>query len=173
MIVVAMYRSVHMFIGGCFGLLLGEDLYSSLISSLMGAIGGYVPDIDYDCRKIKHRKTLHNVFSLVALTMIVYGALLYIARYTFLDPIDAYRFSLAFGSGMALHILFDSTTKKGVWILYPFSNKRLRIPIFKSSSVWANGFGISMGLFFLYLWIRRFDIDYLVKKAISYLLSIS
>jgi len=159
-----------MFVGGCFGLLLGVDLYSSLVSSLMGVIGGFVPDIDL---RFKHRKTLHNIFSLIALTMIVYSALLYAAKYAYLDPVNAYRFSLAFASGMALHILLDSTTKRGVYILFPFSNRRLRIPIFKSNSVWANGFGISIGLFFLYLWLRQLDIDYLVKKAISFLSLVS
>ncbi len=159
-----------MFVGGCFGLLLGVDLYSSLMSSLMGVIGGFVPDIDL---RFKHRKALHNIFSLIALTMIVYGILLYVTKYTYLDPANAYRFSLAFASGMMLHILFDSTTKMGVYILFPFSNKRLRIPIFRSNSVWANGFEISVGLFFLYLWLKHFDIDYLVKKAISFLSLVS
>ncbi len=142
-----------MFVGLSLGLFLSDSPISFILYGLLGLAGGWFPDLDLHHR---HRKLLHNVFALSGLTLIVYGILLYFTAYGVLEGKLAMRGSLSFAGGYLLHLLFDSLTKRGIFIFYPLSeNFKIRIPLFTSRSIWGNGLAIGFGLLLIYVWADR------------------
>ncbi|ABN70452.1 membrane-bound metal-dependent hydrolase [Staphylothermus marinus F1] len=171
-----MYRITHVIIGFGFGLLLSQDPRLSLLYGFMGGLGGYIPDIDL---RFKHRKTLHNIILSSIISLFIYVVLLYlcIRYYSWMQLGVVNNIVIAFLSGWILHILTDSLTKRGVYILYPLSNYRLRIPIFKSSSLVGNTLFIILSFIMYYFWIRSIGLenalDYLYYYLRMFLISAS
>ncbi len=162
-----MYRFVHVFIGFSLGLYLGTDLMNSIIYAFIGALGGYVPDIDL---RFKHRKTLHNIFSLLISCILIYLVLkLFLNQYFLSDLINARFIILSFDGGWLLHILLDSLTVRGVYIFYPLSNIRLRIPLFKSDSTIGNTLSLFLGFIFVYGWMVKTGLWTYVEVFLRYI----
>ncbi len=160
-----------MFVGLAFGLYLSNSLPEAFIAGLLGIVGAWIPDLDL---RFKHRKFLHNLFAITGFTLIIYGLLEYFSINNILPPKVVVTSTYAFFSGYGLHLLFDSLTKRGVFILYPLSEKfRIRIPLFKSRSIWGNGFAIGFGLLIIYFWINKLGYIEFIEKLTSYLSSIS
>ncbi len=166
-----MYRSTHVFVGAAFGLWIGGSSPWTILYAFFGGLGGYFPDLDL---RYKHRKFLHNIFVPLLLSFILYIMInILISSYNtevlnINNTISKY-IALSFFMGYMLHILMDSLTKVGVYILYPVSNIRLRIPLFRSSSLWANGLGFMFGGLFIYLWLDKIGINRIIEKIISFL----
>lgn len=158
-----MYRSVHIFVGFSFGLLVSGSDSSTIFYGIAGALGGWLPDIDL---MYKHRKSLHNIFILsIISTMLFYGLYHYASIIPFVEP---RRLVLSFTGGWFLHLLFDSLTKRGVYIFWPLSNARLRIPIFRSDSFLGNFIAVLFGLFLLFIWFKENGIVILIDRIISF-----
>lgn len=162
-----MYRITHIVIGVGFGLLLSKDLSLSLLYGLISGLGSYIPDIDLRC---KHRKTLHNIIVLTIMSAILYIVLLYIhIEYCQIIELGVIKnIVIAFAGGWILHILTDSLTKRGVYILYPVSNFRLRIPIFRSSSVIANTLFIILSFIMYYFWFKSVGLENVIDYVHEY-----
>jgi len=150
-------RLVHCIIGSTLGLLVSSDkpfIFPYLV--VIGWIGGWIPDLDL---RIKHRKSLHNiwiaVFSAAILYMItsyIYNYLVltsYITKSSFLE-----KTVIVFLGAWILHILCDSLTIRGVYPFYPLSNYRLRIAKLRSNGLAANAIGLAIALVFFILWLR-------------------
>ncbi len=157
-----MYRSVHIFIGFTFGLYIAGTNPLSVFYGIVGALGGWLPDIDL---YFKHRKSLHNVFVLSIVSTAIYFVFCYYIKVPYIIP---RIMTLSFTGGWVLHLLFDSLTKRGVYILWPLSNARLRIPIFKSNSIVGNLIATLFGFFLLYMWIKENGLVGLIYKIISF-----
>lgn len=91
---------------------------------------------DYDVR-YKHRKSLHNVFAMLILSLpwIVFSPDLFLAA------------SLSYFT----HLLADMMTVRGVALFYPFSSKYYRIAKFRSSSLKLNLGTIALSAILIYL----------------------
>ncbi|ADI32187.1 metal-dependent hydrolase [Staphylothermus hellenicus] len=171
-----MYRITHVIIGFGFGLLLSRDLSLSLLYGFMGGLGGYIPDFDL---AFKHRKTLHNIIVPLIIFLLSYVALLYlhVRFYSWIQFGIIKNIVIAFLGGWILHILVDSFTKRGVYILYPLSNYRLRIPIFRSSGLVGNILFIMLAFIMYYFWLKNTGlenvIDYLYEYFRMFLISSS
>ncbi|NPA98394.1 MAG: metal-dependent hydrolase [Crenarchaeota archaeon] len=143
-----MHRPVHVIIGAVAALFFASSTYMIPLCAIMGAIGGYMPDFDL---RFKHRKTLHNIFSLIIGSIVLYILL-------GLVPIDMlhryiWQLVLSFSIGWLLHIFCDGFTKRGVYLFWPFSNKSYGPKLFRSNSFasLALGFGIAFGLLLSWL----------------------
>ncbi len=159
-----------MFVGLTIGLYLSNNLSEAFIAGLFGIIGAWIPDLDL---RFKHRKFLHNIFALSGFTLIVYAFLAYLAVNSVLSSRIVLLGTYAFLGGYGLHLLFDSLTKRGVFILYPLSEKfRIRIPLFRSRSIWGNGFAIGFGLLIIYFWINKLGYTEFFEKLTSYVSSV-
>ena len=80
-------------------------------------LGSIIPDFDL---KHKHRMLLHNVFSFVAITLILAIMLKLSNNYNL-------YYMWAFIIGYLSHLFSDMFTKAGVALFYPISNSRARI----------------------------------------------
>ncbi|ALU12605.1 hypothetical protein EYM_05635 [Ignicoccus islandicus DSM 13165] len=85
--------------------------------TLTSVIYSKLPDFDL---KLRHRKSLHNVFAMLILTSVAF----------LMGPDAGLSALVAYSS----HLLGDSLTVYGIYPFYPFSNKRFRLAKFKSSS---------------------------------------
>ena len=115
---------------GLASLLLGK--HDPLWTTVFAYAGSRVPDLDL---KYKHRKLLHNLFSMILLTSIVYT----------LWPSHA----LAFLIGYLSHLALDLVTVGGVWLLWPLSKRAFKLGLCKSSSWVANTIFSALGLAFI------------------------
>lgn len=151
-----MKRSVHALMGASLGVLLAWNNVLVIFPCLIfGWIGGYFPDIDL---KIRHRKSLHNIFAIATATTIVYvGSYALLKSWGTLEPgyipIYSEYMALAFLLGALLHVLIDAFTPRGVFILWPISRKKLRLASIKSDSKWFNGLGVFIAITIFVLWI--------------------
>ena len=150
-----MKRSVHMFIGASLGLASSIDTpLLTLYLIVLGWLGGYIPDLDL---RHGHRKFLHNIWVLgaaIAVGSIVIGLIYKEYPLTpYSEEVFIFKTIIVFGGSWLLHILCDSLTIKGVYILYPISNHRFRIASFKSNDVVVNIIGILIGALFILYWI--------------------
>ncbi len=162
-----MNRPTHVFVGLTWGLLVGgSDPLVFIPSSIMGGLGGYFPDFDL---RFRHRKLLHNIFVMILTSLIVYVSIRYVVieYYGVIGEGVILRITLGFLGGYLLHLLLDSLTKMGVYILYPLSRWRLRIPLFRSNSLWANGLGFMIGGIMFYLWVKEIRIIEYIENLIS------
>ncbi|MEM4432744.1 MAG: metal-dependent hydrolase [Desulfurococcaceae archaeon] len=149
-----MYRITHVYIGFVIGLFIGINDIDSLLNGLIGAIGGFIPDIDVG---FKHRKTLHNIFVpfTIALSLLITN--------TYLIPmqwrIHSYNYLISFTLGWILHLVTDSLTIKGVYPLYPLiRNFRLRFAKFRSNSLLINTVMILLASIILGYWFYERNI---------------
>jgi len=157
-----MYRSVHIFVGFSFGLLVAGSNPSAIFYGIAGALGGWFPDIDLI---YKHRKLFHNIFLLSIISTLIFFTLCYYVNIPYVEP---RRLTLSFTGGWVFHLLFDSFTKRGVYILWPLSKARLRIPIFRSDSILGNFIAVLFGLFLLYMWFKENGLIVLIDKIIFF-----
>ncbi len=162
-----MYRITHVIIGFGYGLLLGNDPVSSILYGLISSFSSYVPDTDLG---YKHRKTLHNIFVLTMLSLLLYTSLIFLSRnYHLLSNNIILRIVLAFSGGWLLHLVVDSFTKRGVYWFYPLSNVRIRIPLFRSNSLVGNVFFIMLSFIMYYYWINKMGFDSILYSLMDYI----
>ncbi len=152
-----MKRSVHVFIGASLGLASSIDTpLLTLYLIVLGWLGGYVPDLDL---RHGHRKFLHNIWVLgatIAVGSIIIGLIYRKYPLTpYSEEVFLLKTMIVFGGSWLLHILCDSLTIKGVYILYPISNHRFRVASFKSNGIAVNIIGILIGALFILYWINE------------------
>ena len=107
---------------------------------LLGAItGGIFPDVDV---KLKHRKLMHNIFSLLTISF----ALFY-TTYFILSSLNILKiFIQAFVVGYFTHILLDLFTIRGVAILWPVFTRPFRFSERRYDDPLLNALFITLGL---------------------------
>jgi len=113
---------------------------------ISGGVGSIFPDLDV---RYKHRKALHNIFSLIISSIIV----LILA-----EMINASMFITAgYSIGYVSHLAGDMLTRRGIAILYPFRTRFYRIPtpLGKSEDFLVNFVGAAIGLLLIFLSLRR------------------
>lgn len=114
------------------------DLPALTIALTSSAIGSVLPDLDLS---FKHRKTLHNVFALALLALLVYTV---VPRW--LCPGTCV---IGFITGWGSHILLDALTKKGVGFFYPISSYHFRVGLCRSDSPLCNMFFTVLSIVFI------------------------
>ncbi len=129
-----MKRVTHLFMGAAIGFLYCQLPALCVYSVAPSIMGAYLPDFDLHYR---HRKLLHNLFSALLLTLIAWIILNRINLGIVPDQSVAWK---SFMLGYLSHLFLDALTPKGVFLLYPISNKSLSAGIFKSNSFLANAF---------------------------------
>jgi inner membrane protein len=160
------YRVTHVVIGFGYGLLLGDDLVSSIFYGLISGFSSYIPDLDL---RYKHRKTLHNIFVLTIISLLLYTGLIFLNKdYHLMNNYMVFRIVLAFSGGWFLHLVVDSFTKMGVYWFYPLSNIRVRIPLFRSNSLIGNVFFIMLSFIMYYYWMNRIGLGNILYLLINY-----
>jgi len=115
------------------------------LAVLSGGIGSVFPDLD---TRFRHRKALHNVFSLAATSIAALAA-----SYFFkLDVIVAASYTLGYIS----HIFGDMLTKRGVAVLYPLRGRFYRFPLVlgRSEDLIVNILGVALGAAMIFLGVR-------------------
>ncbi|OYT38073.1 MAG: metal-dependent hydrolase [Desulfurococcales archaeon ex4484_58] len=167
-----MYRAAHVFLGFSVGLLIGGGDYTAFIYGLMGAIGGYTPD--FDLRK-GHRKYLHNIVIPLLLFLLSFSlSILYFKTYFLREFIG--KSLLALFTGWILHVLTDALTPRGVYILWPLSDKRLILTRkLKSSGLIGNLLIIFLSTFIIIYWFNKYGcerIEYYLERIWSEILSL-
>ncbi|MCS7127743.1 MAG: metal-dependent hydrolase [Desulfurococcaceae archaeon] len=157
-----MNRGTHIFIGLSLGLLIcGQRTSLTALCAIMGSIGGWFPDLDLF---FKHRKSLHNIPSLLITGTALY-TMTYLLAKSFTTVVPGSIASLtaySFIAGYSMHIFGDSLTTMGVYVLWPFSNYKLRLAKMKSNGFFINFLGVLLGLAFIALWAR----DYIYSALI-------
>ncbi len=150
-----MRRVIHGYMGFAIGFLfVGSNYYLLPLILLFGWLGGWLPDFDL---KYRHRKALHNIFSLITFTSIFY-ALSYIAHRELglLPDNSSLHISYAFATAYLLHLLFDALTVRGIYPLYPLSNYRFRIARLKSDGVFINLLGFMISSAIIVYWVMEY-----------------
>ncbi|WP_227410953.1 metal-dependent hydrolase [Thermosphaera chiliense] len=122
----------HLFMGAAIGFLYCQSPALCVYSVAPSIMGAYIPDFDLHYR---HRKLLHNLFSALLLTLIAWTMLNRINLWMIPDQSVIWK---SFMLGYLSHLFLDALTPKGVFLLYPVSNKSLSAGIFKSNSFLAN-----------------------------------
>ena len=145
-------RSIHCFVGFAFGVLVSGSQYSLIpFASIMGFLGGWMPDLDL---RMGHRKTLHNIFTAFFFSIMLYMSLLILNNELKVGIKQTAIFYIVFSffGGYILHLLGDMITPRGVYLLYPIVNYRFRVASLKSSSTITNVLGFLFGSLLLLLW---------------------
>jgi len=148
-------RTIHAYIGIALGFIIASNNYYILPYTIIsGWLGGWFPDLDL---KYKHRKGLHNLIATMVFTSFIYIAsyVLY-SKFMLLNMEAPLYISLAFAGGYLLHLLFDSLTPRGIYVLYPLSNKQLRIANFRSNGVFINALGFLIATTIIALWLIKY-----------------
>lgn len=165
-----MKRTVHAYIGMALGFLIaGSNYYVLPYTASFGWLGGWFPDLDL---RHKHRKGLHNFIATIVFTSFVYvGSYALYKEFMLLAEEVPLYISLAFVGGYILHLFFDSLTPRGVYILYPLSNKKLRIASFKSNGLFINGLGFLIASMIIAYWLIKYMGSSLYLKIIVHILN--
>ncbi len=108
-----------------------------------------LPDIDI---RFKHRRILHNVFSLAIATGILYYSISYLTINGVLQA-DPISISIAGFTGYATHLFLDSLTKRGIDILWPLSHKSIGVKTIRYDNPFWNTVISLIGIIFLILWL--------------------
>uniref|UniRef100_A0A7C4HA31 Metal-dependent hydrolase n=1 Tax=Staphylothermus marinus TaxID=2280 RepID=A0A7C4HA31_STAMA len=149
-----LYRITHVFLGIAVNLFLCKYPSYFIICGLFGALGAYIPDIKhapYRRGKISHSLIIPVIT--IILTYLTIG---------FINGLDNYRFVLnivkhilySLSIGWITHVLSDSLTAQGVYILYPFTNYRLSVfKKLKSNSIIGNLFIMFISTLLIYFWL--------------------
>ncbi|WP_448578063.1 metal-dependent hydrolase [Thermosphaera sp.] len=125
-------RVTHLFVGATIGFLYCQLPALCIYSIAPSVVGAYIPDFDLHYR---HRKLLHNIFSALLLTLVAW---IIVNQINLGEVLDASVVWKSFMLGYLSHLFLDFLTPKGVFLLYPISNKSLAAGIFKSNSFFAN-----------------------------------
>ncbi len=162
-----MYRITHVAMGFAAGLLVGGNSIYSIVCGFMGALGGYIPDLDL---RFMHRKFLHNIILPTTLFIVVSILdVMYIDTPYYRDLAFNLIFSLFLG--WLLHIFTDSLTTRGVYVLWPLK-KDFRFVIFgkiRSNSIIGNLFMFIATSIMFYFWFKEISFDKVVEKIMDYL----
>lgn len=114
---VMVKRVTHIVFGLGLALYLNNPQPGTLVwCGLSAFLGSIIPDLDL---KYKHRVLLHNVFSLMLISITIALVLRLVNIYSF-------NYTWAFTIGYMSHILSDAFTKAGVTLFYPISSRRIR-----------------------------------------------
>ena len=114
----------------------------------LALIGSVIPDLDGLHR---HRMTLHNMFSCLITTAIVYTILLVVNQYRLLPiSIDVIGSAMAYLLAYLSHLVADIPTGHGVALLYPVSRRRLSILGLRYDSIVYNGLLVALATWLLY-----------------------
>jgi len=170
-----MYRLTHITIGFTVGLFLGSSIIDSFIYALFTALGSYIPDI-------KHKPYVRGKYSHSFTTPLLL-ALLSISIYNILLDTGAltgrgYVYEVILWSilsiciGWMLHVFCDMVTAGGVYPLYPFSDRRVRLTRIKSNSIILNFSGIIFSFILLYIWLTIHDFGRVINDLVKFLLSL-
>lgn len=113
---------------------------------ISGGVGSLFPDLDV---RYKHRKALHNIFSLIISSILV----LVLVKIINASVLMAASYSI----GYASHLAGDLLTRRGVAILYPLRARfyRIPMPLGRSEDFLVNFIGIALGLLLIFLALRR------------------
>lgn len=170
-----MYRVVHVFLGLSTGLLLCSSFPYFLLCGLSGALGAYIPDIKHaPYRRGRLSHSLVLPFVLIAIAYSVENLLISVIVYRLL--INVFTNTLySLSIGWITHVLSDSLTAQGVYILYPFTNYRLRVfKKLRSSSMIGNLSILLLSTILIYIWVVKTGFDTTIQyllKIISYVLT--
>lgn len=137
----------EIFAAGIALLLINPDITYTLPTILTSVLGGVFPDIDV---KFKHRKLMHNIFSL---TIIGLGPL-YFTTFISIRAVPTLLLQ-AFFIGYFTHMLLDLFTKRGVALMWPLTSKTFKITNRRYDDFSINTFFSSLGLGALILYIVR------------------
>jgi len=145
-----LYRAIHVFMGFTVGLLVGGGSEFDIFYGLMGALGGYIPDLDL---RIKHRKLLHNLIVPLILVSILYLATSLAIGIQWIVQVML-RGYLALVLGWILHVASDAFTKRGVYPLWPL-NKEFKVALtpLKSTSIVGNFIAVLLSALAFYYWL--------------------
>ncbi len=168
-----MYKVVHVMIGFSIGLLVGGSSLYSLLYGIAGAFGAYFPDIGHPPGRRK--RSTHNIVFPILFLIIIYSAYM-IIKLNNNDPILIFITGIiakslyAFFISWLVHVLNDSLSVGGVYPLWPFSNKRVRITRLKSNSLALNLFGLFLAFIMLYLWLVLSGLNKFLEDIVKNLL---
>ena len=114
-------KKTHVLLGVSATLFLSKIVFNAsiglmLLQALVAAMASIFPDLDV---RLRHRRTLHNLFALTASSILVYLFLV------FLDL--PWTLVLAWIIGYGLHIAADLLTAGGVALFYPVSKCLFRL----------------------------------------------
>jgi len=139
----------EIFAAGMALLLINPDITYILPTILASVLGGVFPDIDV---KFKHRKLMHNVFSLTIIGL----SPLYVTMFIITRPIPILTLLLqAFFIGYFTHMLLDLFTKRGIALMWPLTSKTFKIINRRYDDFFINTLFSSLGLGALALYIIR------------------
>ncbi len=168
-----MNRATHIIIGFSAGLLVGGSSLYSLLYGVSGALGAYIPDIKHP--PYRRRKSTHNIVIPVLLLVITYSTYMLISTNTH-NPIVLFTAEIstkslyAISIGWLTHVFTDSLSAGGVYPLWPFSEKVIRLTRLRSNSLALNLFGLLIAFTLLYLWLIMSGLNDVVEEFIKNLL---
>jgi len=170
-----MYRLTHVTIGFTIGLFLGSSIIDGFIYALFTALGSYIPDI-------KHKPYVRGKYSHSFITPLLL-ALLSISAYNIL--LDSRVLTgrelvyemvlwsiLGVCIGWMLHVFCDMLTAGGVYPLYPFIDRRVRLTRIKSSNIILNFTGLMFSFLLLYIWLTIHGFGRVIDDLVKFLLSL-
>jgi len=147
-----MNRLAHILIGFSIGLYLGSGI-TSLLYALCSALGAYTPDIRHP--PMRRGKLSHSLVTPILLFLLTYSVsepLSHETSYAWLVKLISTSF-YAFLLGWVSHILADSLSAGGVFILWPLSNKCVKLTSLRSDSLILNLLGVLIAFTLLYIWL--------------------
>lgn len=133
-------------VGGTF-IVLSPDVSSIFLTGLYSAIGSVLPDLDL---KLRHRKLLHNMPSLILLLTVIVVYLQIFEEYTLSETFKVWA---PLSIGYTLHLAVDSFTKMGIRPLWPFSPFRLVLSEFNYDDPKLNIFVSLIGILLIVYYI--------------------
>ncbi len=113
----------------------------------LALIGSITPDLD---GLHKHRMLLHNLFSCLVTSLIIYFLLLTITRNLLPIEVDSIGSALAYLLAYMSHLIADIPTGNGVSLFYPFSKKKIYILGLKYDNIVYNSLLIILATLLLY-----------------------
>lgn len=129
-----MYIDSHITVGATLGVLLFKEVFmintsdnfvATLLSFVLGAVIGFLPDFDFLNKKLKsniyylehHRKWTHSILVHIPLSIILSFILL---RFKVIEWGNFWFCSLGFFIILFSHLVLDLFTSWGIYLFYPF-----------------------------------------------------
>ena len=138
--------------------------------SIFVAFGAIFPDFDI-AKPVRqyHRKLLHNVWVLLAVSMVISVLFIYPV------PLIGIGWGLGFLLGGLSHLLMDSLTIRGIYPLWPLKKEKKGMHLFKDKNKWLLTGGrkerlfaivvLFFGVFLFFL--KLFDFDVLITIIVT------
>jgi len=139
----------------------GYNEDSVIMVLILGALGAVIPDLDVI---YKHRKLLHNVFSLLLFSAFIFMAAVYLGA----SPTTARTYTLGFAAAWASHVFGDMLTRGGVRALWPFSNHRFRLLKLRYDDPLASILGYLIGAAGIAVWLVEGPLAPFLRGAFSH-----